>query len=102
LTFPQHSEGFLGPPPSEFSLSALPSASFFSEIIFRQFLAQVKTLGFLRFTRFSPDLRIEKMGAFLLSSTGLRVRYYIFPYLEKVGTGIFSQDNSVVWRYNRS
>ena len=78
------------------------SARFFSEIIFRQFFSLGKTLCFLRLMRFTPDLRMQKISAFLFSSTGLRVLYYIFPYFGKVSTAFFSQGNSVGWRYSRS
>jgi hypothetical protein len=75
---------------------------YFRKLFFGQFSRIRKTLGFLRLTRLSPDLRMLKNDVFLFSSTGLRVRYYIFPYLGKVGTGFFSQDNSVVWLYSCS
>ena len=59
-------------------LESSPPAIYFWKLLFGRFLATIKTLGFLRLTRLSPDLRIQKNDAFLFSSTGLRVPHYIF------------------------
>lgn len=56
----------------------LPSAMYFWKPFFRRFLGTIKTLVFLRLTRLSPDLRIQKFGLFILKYGGLRVPHYIF------------------------